>query len=339
MTRRAPDRAHHAQGERFRNPWPGGRPTSLTGLPVWVAQRTAKKVRGVMPADPPAGAFAAASPDFARPRAHPSDCHITWIGHSTCLLQVGGLNVLTDPIWSDRASPVPWAGPRRVVPAPLPLAELPPLDLVLLSHNHYDHFDVPTVAALVRVFPRAAWAVPLRMAEVLRGIGAGPVTEFDWWERKDLATEGGVATVTAVPAQHFSGRTPFDRDATLWCGYALEAGSRRVLFAGDTGLHPEFERIGETCGPFDAALIPIGAYEPRWFMRPVHMDPDEAVRAYADLTRCDGSCAFVPIHWGTFKLTDEALDEPPARLRAAWQREGLRDGRLRVLRHGETARI
>jgi N-acyl-phosphatidylethanolamine-hydrolysing phospholipase D len=292
-----------------------------------------------MPDDPPASAFAVAHADVVRPRAGRRDCRITWIGHSTCLLQVGGLNVLTDPVWSERASPVPWAGPRRVVAPPLALEALPPLDLVLLSHDHYDHFDTPTVGALVAAHPAAQWAVPLRLAEVLRELGAGAVAEFDWWERRTLATPGGPAVVTAVPAQHFSGRTPFDRDATLWCGFACEAGGRRVLFAGDTGLHPEFERIGEACGPFDAALVPIGAYEPRWFMRPVHMDPDEAVRAYVDLTRCDGACAFVPIHWGTFKLTDEALDEPPARLAAAWRRQGLLDAQLRVLRHGETVRL
>jgi N-acyl-phosphatidylethanolamine-hydrolysing phospholipase D len=290
-----------------------------------------------MPADPPPTAFAALRPDIARPRAGAHECRVTWVGHSTCLMQVAGVNVLTDPVWSDRASPVPWAGPRRVVPPPLGLDALPPLDLVLLSHNHYDHFDAPTVAALVAAHPDADWAVPLRLGEVLRDLGAGHVSEFDWWERRTLPTPGGEAIVTAVPAQHFSGRTPFDRDATLWCGFAVEAGGRRVLFAGDTGLHPEFERIGEACGPFDAALVPIGAYEPRWFMRPVHMDPDEAVRAYVDLTRCDGTCAFVPIHWGTFKLTDEALDEPPERLAAAWRRQGLPAEHLRVLRHGETA--
>lgn len=306
---------------------------------MWVAQRTARRVRGAMPVDPPASSFPVEHPDIVLPRAGPAECRITWVGHSTCVIQVGGLNVLTDPVWSDRASPVPWAGPRRVVAPPLPLEALPPLDLVLLSHNHYDHFDTPTVGALVAAHPGAHWAVPLRLGEVLREIGATAVTEFDWWETKRLVTPGGPAAVTGVPAQHFSGRTPFDRDASLWCGYALEAGARRVLFAGDTGLHPEFERIGETCGPFDAALIPIGAYEPRWFMRPVHMDPDEAVQAYADLTRCDGACAFVPIHWGTFKLTDEALDEPPRRLRAAWRQRGLLDARLRVLRHGGTVRI
>jgi N-acyl-phosphatidylethanolamine-hydrolysing phospholipase D len=164
-------------------------------------------------------------------------------------------------------------------------------------------------------------------------LGARRITEHDWWE----TGADGPLTLTATPAQHFSARTPLDRNRTLWCGWVVEAAGRRVFFAGDTGYHPAFGDIARSLGPFDMALLPVGAYEPRWFMRPVHMNPEEALRAFGDLQiagRTEG--VMVPIHWGTFKLTDEPMDEPPRRTRAAWDASGRPADRLWLLRHGET---
>jgi L-ascorbate metabolism protein UlaG (beta-lactamase superfamily) len=256
----------------------------------------------------------------------------TWIGHSTVLLQLAGRNVLTDPMFGERASPVGFAGPRRWAPPGVSLADLPPIHTVLLSHNHYDHLDAGSVRALARRWPEAEWHVPLRLAPLMRHLGVRRVVERDWWQ----AAASGPLTVTATPAQHFSGRTPLDRDRTLWCGWVIAAPGRRVLFAGDTGYHPVFGEIARRLGPFDVALLPIGAYEPRWFMRPAHMNPEEAVQAFGDLRRAAGAQVLVPIHWGTFNLTDEPRTEPPERARAAWEAAGLAPDGLWLLRPGET---
>lgn len=295
-----------------------------------------RKLAGTLPATPTAADFEVVPPAIAAPRGRADECRVTWVGHSTCLLQVGGVNILTDPVWSARAFPVQWAGPRRIVPAAVVFDALPPIDLVLQSHNHYDHFDVPTIRALAARHPAARWVCPLGVAPALAPLGVTEAAEFDWWDRQPIETPGGVVTVTATAAQHFSGRTPFDRDATLWCGFGVEAGGWRVAFVGDTGLHPEFARVAAQCGPVDVALVPIGAYEPRWFMKPVHMNPEEALDAFEAFVPHGHRCAFVPIHWGTFRLTDEPMDEPPRRLRDGWRTRGRPAEDLWVLRHGET---
>jgi len=294
------------------------------------------RLRGTRPSGRPRAAFEVVTADVATPRAPAGDCRVTWVGHSTCLVQAGAINILTDPVWSERASPVQWAGPRRLVPAAVPLAALPPIDLVLISHNHYDHFDVATIRELARRHPAATWACPLGVGEALTARGAATVTELDWWDARTVATPGGEVALTATPARHFSGRTPFDRDATLWSGFAIAAGAWRVLFVGDTGLHPGFADVGGRCGPFDVALVPVGAYEPRWVMRPVHMNPEEALDAYEAFAPNGHRCVFVPIHWGTFPLTDEPVDEPPRRIRDGWRARGRPADDLWVLRHGET---
>lgn len=277
--------------------------------------------------------FTRVRPSFVAPRAPRSQLTVTWVGHSSLLIQLDGLNILTDPMWGERASPVRFAGPRRWVPPGIAFENLPTLDLILESHNHYDHLDAGTVRRLARTHPQASWIVPLGLASFVQKRGAYPsaVTELDWWGERTL----GPLRITATPAQHFSSRGIGDRGDTLWCGYALAgrgANSRRVYFAGDTGYHPEFAAIGERCGPFDVALMPIGAYEPRWFMRYLHMNPEEAVAAFRGLN----ARVMVPIHWGTFKLTDEAMDEPPIRARAAWDAAGLPPSGYRQLAHGET---
>jgi N-acyl-phosphatidylethanolamine-hydrolysing phospholipase D len=286
---------------------------------------------------PPRGSFPVAEPDIVRPRAAANELLATWIGHSTVLLQLGGLNLITDPMFSERAFPVQWLGPRRLMDPALPLEALPPLDLILISHSHYDHLDRPTIRRLARMHPSASWVVPLGLGDYIRGWGAREITELDWWQTADVR---GVA-VTTTPARHFSARRPGDRNRSLWCGFAAAVGERRVWFAGDTAYHPEFGEIGARLGPFDLAMIPVGAYDPRWFMERVHVDPEEAVRIYQDVSGAHPSAPLplmLGLHWGTFRLTDEPMDEPPRRTAARWREAGLPADRLWLARFGETRR-
>jgi N-acyl-phosphatidylethanolamine-hydrolysing phospholipase D len=249
---------------------------------------------------------------------------------------MGGLNVLTDPVFSQRAFPVQWMGPRRVMDPALPPEALPPLDVVLLSHSHYDHLDKLAVKRLARDHADAEWVVPLGLGAYVRRWGVKQLVELDWWQQADVRG----LRVTSTPARHFSARRVGDRNKTLWCGYALEIAGARAYFAGDTAYHPEFGEIAARCGPFDFVMVPIGAYDPRWFMHVMHMDPEEAVQAYGDLV--SSGVAPLPlmlaIHWGTFRLTDEPMDEPPRRAAAAWRERGLDESRLWVAAFGETRR-
>lgn len=320
--------SHHRPGPGggFRNPWVANAAPAFGSVLKWLlVHRTTRP----LPKDPDPAVFVRARPAFAVPRASASQVTVTWVGHATLLLQIAGLNILTDPMWSARASPVQFAGPPRWVEPGVRLADLPPIDVVLQSHNHYDHLDDRTVRALARAHPGATWLVPLGLAPFVHRRGPRVVQELDWWQDADL----GPVRVACTPAQHFSGRSFRDRGATLWCGWAVAAQrGKRVFFAGDTGHHPEFATIAERYGPFDLALLPIGAYEPRWFMRYLHMNPEEAVAA----CRALDARVMVPMHWGTFKLTDEAMDEPPVRARAAWHTAGLPVAGYRQLAHGET---
>jgi N-acyl-phosphatidylethanolamine-hydrolysing phospholipase D len=287
------------------------------------------------PADPDPSAFEVVSSAFDDPFAPEDRLTLTWVGHSTFLIQIGGVNVLTDPIWSERSSPLPWIGPKRFVPPGIPFDHLPLIDVVLQSHDHYDHLDDLTVCRLEARNPGAMWVVPTGLGSFLRRRGVHKITELQWWE----VTRWGPLTIGCTPAKHFSGRTPWGRDRTLWCGWSVAAGARRVYFAGDTGYHPEFSAIGKRFGPFEVMLLPIGAYEPRWAMETVHMNPEEAVRAFQEIQHgatADELACLVPMHWGTFKLTDEPLDEPPQRASEAWRAAGLPRERYRQLAHGET---
>ncbi|NUO63109.1 MAG: MBL fold metallo-hydrolase [Gemmatimonadaceae bacterium] len=323
--------SHHTDDGHFRNPWPGSRPKGFGAVLRWSAARAVRRLRGESAAT--SVALPMATPAVANPREESGALRATWVGHSTTLLQLGRTNVLVDPIWSDRASPVPWAGPRRLVPPALPFEGLPPLDVVLLSHDHYDHLDAPTVKRLAAAHPGARWVAPLGVGRRITALGVPQVVELDWWE----STRAALATVTATPAQHFSGRGPGDRDTTLWAGFAIAADGWRVFYAGDTGYHPEFPEIGRRLGPLDLAVMPIGAYEPRWFMRPVHMNAEEAVDATVDLASAgQAPPPMLGVHWGTFRLTDEPTDEPPRRAARAWAVRGLPVDRCWILRHGET---
>ena len=252
---------------------------------------------------------------------------ITWLGHASFLIRLAGRTILTDPYLSDFAGPFPGLGPRRFVPAGIPVDRLPPVDALLVSHNHYDHLDRRTLRALAGKEETTAF-VPLGLGSLLRQDGFAKVQEMDW---DDAITLDGL-TIRALPALHFSSRTPFDRNQTLWCSFAIVAGSRRLFFSGDTGYGPVFERVGREYGPFDVAMVPIGAYEPETIMRPVHCNPEEAVR----LGKQIGARALAAMHWGTVVLTDEPPFEPPVRFRAAAREAGYADEDIWILRIGET---
>ncbi len=252
---------------------------------------------------PPAG------PAFPPPPAEVAagEVAVTFIGHSTFLLRFAGCVVLTDPVFSERCSPVDWAGPRRARPPGLALDDLPPVDLVLVSHNHYDHMDLPSLRRLAARGTAHA-VTSAGNAAILRGAGFARVEALDWWE----AAQAGPLRVTATPARHFSRRGPLDMNRTLWAGFHLQGAGGSVLFAGDSGAGPHWADIGARLGPPGLALLPIGAYEPRWLMAPMHMNPDEAARAHVDL----GARQSIGMHFGTFQLTDEAIDAPERALAA-----------------------
>ena len=322
---------HHAPGGGFRNPWPNSEP------PQWrdVFRMLTRDWRKGRSPTPERGSFPVAAPAVVYPRASNTDLRATWIGHSTTLLQLGALNVITDPVFCQRAFPVQWLGPRRVMDPALALKQLPPLDVVLLSHNHYDHLDRYAVRQIARDHPKATWVVPLELGAYVRGWGVREIVELDWWEAATL----GSLRVTATPARHMSARRLGDRNRTLWCGFALELSGTRMFFAGDTAYHPQFGEVGARCGPFDFVMIPIGAYEPRWFMQRVHVNPEEAVRIYEDLIAAHPRAhapLMLGIHWGTFRLTTEPMDEPPRRVAARWREVGLEPERLWIARFGET---
>ena len=320
--------AHHRPGGGFQNPDPAGRPRARGELVRWFRER--ERTRRERP-DPPPSVFPRATPTFGQ-ATRSGDLAVTWLGHSSAVLEFQGLTALTDPILTTYASPIPMPRLGRWVPAPVEVAGLPEIHLVLVSHNHYDHLDAPTVKALARRFPDATWCTPLENGALLRRLGATRVHEMDWWDDMELA---GGARVTCTPAQHFSARGLHDRDRALWGGFHLRVGRRAAWFAGDSGYFPGFREIGARLGPPDLLLVPTGAYDPRWFMRPVHMDPEEGVQAARDVAG-DTTPRMVPVHWGTFKLTDEPMDEPPRRTREAWRAAGLPDDRLWLLQHGET---
>ena len=255
---------------------------------------------------------------------------LTWIGHATVMLRINGKTILTDPHFSDRASPVSWAGPKRVTRPGILLKDLPHVDMVLISHNHYDHLDKETVKALHNRpnGDRTRFFVPLKLKKWFQDQGIENVSELDWWENR--AADG--ITITAVPVQHWSKRSMFSRNKSLWCGWVVNTDNFKFFFAADTGYCPIFKQIGEKLGPFDLSAIPIGAYEPRWFMKPHHVNPEEAIMIHQDVM----SKQSVAIHWGTFILTDEPLDEPLKRLKSARKAKNIPESSFAVLKHGET---
>ena len=245
---------------------------------------------------------------------------VTFIGHSTFLVRTASMTFMTDPVFTSHAGPFGQVGPRRVRPPGLAPSSVPPIDVVVVSHNHYDHLQPESL----RLFEnRATFVTPLGLAPIVPR-----ARELDWWQ---TATVNG-ATITCVPAQHFSARTPWDRNRTLWCGFVVSVDQVTIYFAGDTGYSPHFAEIGARCPPVDIALLPIGAYEPRWFMEPVHMNPAEAVRAHLDVK----ARMSIGMHFGTFQLTDEGIDDPLSALAAARSGAGVTPDAFRVVDFGET---
>lgn len=296
---------HHFDGERFFNP--GGSAEKTFGdLLLWRRSR--------QPAPWPERVENSRFPP--PPAAVPVDTiGVTYIGQATLLLQFPGLNVITDPIFSERASPFSWLGPKRVRPPAVALDDLPPIDLVLLSHNHYDHMDLPSLRALAKRW-RPAIVTGLRNGRYLAGKGIDNSIELDWWDSWQAHPQ---ARITYVPAQHWSSRSPFDRRRMLWGGHVIETPAGRVYFTGDTSYAGHFQAIRERLGPPDIALLPIGAYEPRWFMAGQHIDPEEAVKAHLDLQ----AKLSIAMHFATFRLTDEAIDAPAQALAKARQEHGV----------------
>ena len=250
---------------------------------------------------------------------------ITFIGHSTFLVQTPAACVITDPVYAMRAGPFARLGPRRVRRPAVAFDDLPPVTTVLLSHNHYDHCDLRTLHALRDRF-RPHIITPVGNARLLRSAGITEVEELDWWD----VTASSSVSIVLTPAQHFSARTPFDRNRALWGGFVLSTRDARIFFAGDSGYADHFRDVRSRCGPIDVALLPIGAYEPRWFMKDMHMNPAEAVQAHRDLEPRRS----VAMHFGTFQLTAEGIDEPLRALDAALDSHGIARDTFRALEFG-----
>jgi L-ascorbate metabolism protein UlaG (beta-lactamase superfamily) len=318
----SPVKPHHTK-QGFKNRYPHPAKGSIW---KWQWERWRKGV----PADPEDGyGFPALRPDVAFLKTNREVETLTWLGHDTFLIQIGGLNIMTDPHLTERASPLSNAGPKRYTPLPMSFDDLPHVDVVLVSHSHYDHLDRETLRRLSRQEggpPRFLMGLNLRAWATENGIEN--VTDHDWGDVVSLAG----MQFHFVPVQHWSARTPWDRNQTLWGGWVIEHQDRRILFGGDFGYSQDLSDLGEKFGGFDLAMIPVGSYEPRWFMKTMHVNTDEAVQAHLDL-RARYS---VGMHWGTFRLTDEPLDEPPAKLAESLAREGISPSEFFLMKHGET---
>lgn len=297
-------RRAHRQGKQFQNPVPTkvGDPSMVFKiLPLYLsnkAERTPKRQIGPFPTD---------ANLYATPPE--SGLRVTWMGHSSMLIEIDGVRVLVDPMWNQRAAPVEWAGPKRFFPPTLRLEDLPPVDVVLISHDHYDHLGEYTVRSLAKLpaTANARWITPLGVGKILRGFGvaAAAVTEVDW---TDSVRVGGLE-VTALPSRHFSGRSLFNRFETLWACFVLATDRHRLYYGADSGEWPGFEEIGRAYGPFDLTMLEIGAFHPLW--ADIHMGPDGAARSFEAL---GGQGLLMPIHWGLFDLALHGWREPIERI-------------------------
>ncbi|CEP19723.1 hypothetical protein [Parasitella parasitica] len=352
---------NHHDGNKFKNPWPSAAPISLLSIPkLFMTMNLGAAEKTITPATMPQKVdidWNLIKKDDKEPS---DDITATWMGHACVLLQLRGFNVLFDPIFSDRCSPVQFGGPKRYTEPPCQLSELPAIDAVVISHNQRQHHQAAGQAVSRLQILRSSWQQRVfSLTNRLDSAGNERVIELDWWDNVGIVKDSTKEQIrlTCTPAQHQSGRTPFDKDKTLWSSWCVEALDKegnatkgRVFFGGDTGYRsvpastkpesqydyeyldtlphcPAFTEIGDKIGPFDLALIPIGAYSPRWFMSTVHCSPEDAV----DLHRDVKSKRSIAIHWGTFVLTDEPVQDPPHRLEAAMKQRGLNAADFGVL--------
>ena len=304
----------HCDGRRFFNPI-GPELQPLTAIPRMLLTRRSRWPSRVL------------QPLKQFPERADAAAVLTFIGHATFLIQTAAGNLLTDPVYAEHAGPWNVLGPRRVRPAAIPLEHLPPISVVLLSHNHYDHCDLRTLRFLAKRFDPTV-ITPLGNGRLLASVGLRRVEELDWWEPAHTST----LPITLMPAHHFSARGPFDRNRALWGGFLMEPQQRRIYYAGDTAYTSWFSEIRRRVGTVDLALLPIGAYEPRWFMKSVHMNPEEAVRAHIDL----GATESIGMHFGTFQLTSEGIDDPLNALALAREAHQLTALNIRTLAFGDS---
>lgn len=318
-----PDKPHHTN-KGFRNPRPH-KDFGLRDYPpaVWEFLNTTVK-KEPQPTAPT---------DYQFLQANRTATTVTWIGHSAFLIQHNGLNIITDPHLGKRASPVSWAGPERITPLTVNIEQLPPIDVVLISHDHYDHIDESSIRALLekQSAHQPQFFVPLKVRSRFASLGATKVAELDWWESREFSGW----TLACVPAQHYSGRGLLDKNETLWSGWVAKTDDFSYYFTGDSGYNPDFAEIGKRFGPFDLASINIGAYGPEWASNGVHLNPEQAVQVHKDVR----SKLSVAAHWGTFVLSLEDLDEPPMRLQNELEKQSIEPSHFRVLKHGETLKI
>jgi L-ascorbate metabolism protein UlaG (beta-lactamase superfamily) len=309
----------HYNGQYFQNIYPKLPERTLKQLLKWFSTRKPSK----WPTS-----STATSKTIPFERVSEGKISITFINHSSVLIQMDGVNILTDPIWSKRCSPFKWAGPKRVAPPGIPFENLPKIDIVLVSHNHYDHMDIPTLKKLQKNH-HPIFFVALGNRKLLEKKGLKKVVELDWWQEHKFAEQ---LKITFVPAQHFARRGLFDYNKTLWGGFVLEGITDRIYFAGDTGYGTHFIDLKKKFGKFTLSLLPIGAYKPQWFMSSVHMSPEDAVKAHIDLE----SNQSIGIHFGTFQLSDEALDEPIKDLQNSLRSYKIPLSKFCTLSNGET---
>jgi L-ascorbate metabolism protein UlaG (beta-lactamase superfamily) len=311
------EKSDHFDGERFVNP------IGMTGQPLPAVGRMLRTPRTPWPA------HVDVSPQRA-PALDGAAAVVTFIGHSTFLIQTASGNILTDPMYSARAGPFNVLGPRRARQPAVAFEDLPPIAIVLLSHNHYDHCDLRTLRRLSRRCNPVV-VTPLGNGPLVRSSGIRRIEELDWWQ----AATRTPLPIALTPARHFSARTPWDRNRALWGGFMITIGRARIFFAGDTAYGSFFRDVRQRFGSIDLALLPVGAYEPRWFMRVVHMNPAEAVQAHLDLE----AAASIGMHFGTFQLTTEGIDEPLHALTDACREQRIPAQRFRTLDFGESMRL
>ena len=323
-------KGHHKKGKRFVNPHIDSTKRSLFDIALWQLGFYNDNAPTERPEN-----FCYPNP---KQKVRENAPKATWINHCTFLINVGDLHILTDPIWGERCSPFSFLGPKRRHETPLALEKLPRIDLVLLSHDHYDHFCKKTLLKLQELNPGITWIVPLGVKKRLQKLGMRHIIEMEWWEEAHIGTQGEEVKITAVPTQHFSGRGVFDKNKTLWTGFVVDflrpnKQEKRLYFVGDTGYNSkDFKEIGNHFGEMDLSLIPIGTYVPGKFMNPVHIGPEKSAAIHQEVN----SRLSIGMHWKTFRLSSEHLDRPPYDLYCALEKEGIDPKTFRVLEPGQT---